>query len=543
MAVVGFEGTAHTAGVGVVSDDGEFLSNIIDMYRPESGGIHPREAADHHSAVFSELLRNAMEEAGIGRNDIDAVAFSMGPGLGPCLRVTATAARTAAMSLGVPLAGVNHCVAHLEIGRAFGASDPVLLYVSGGNTQVIAYVEGRYRVIGETLDIGIGNMLDKLGLSMGLTFPAAPKLEKMALEGSVIHELPYSVKGMDVAFSGILTAAQRMEAAENDLALSVQETAFSMLIEVTERAMAHTGKEELLLGGGVAQNSRLVEMARIMCEERGATMIVPPRDLLRDNGAMIAYTGLLMHRAGAHTPIDSSTVLQRFRTDEVDAFWTGLDTTDNPGMSFTPGGEVHRIGAEATVTSTDWHGIPSVSKERRPKGYRSSDLDRSLRDSRTRHEARMLSEARRIGVMTPRVLDVDRSTSTIVMERIDGPTLRDVLSDDPEGEALARFGTVLATLHNGGFTHGDPTTSNALVTDDGLVLIDLSLGGAQADPEGMAVDLKLAREALESTHPNADFGKVLGAYSEVSNEPGVLGRLEDLDSRGRYRRREAVQDH
>jgi len=537
MAVLGFEGTAHTAGVGVVSDKGEVLSNVIEMYRPGSGGIHPREAADHHSGVFSGLLRQAMVEAGVGPGEIKAIAFSMGPGLGPCLRVTATAARTAALTLGVPLAGVNHCVAHLEIGRLFGAADPVLLYVSGGNTQVIAFVEGRYRVIGETLDIGIGNMLDKLGLSMGMAFPAAPKLERLALTGSEYHALPYSVKGMDVSFSGILTAAQRMEIGENDLAHSVQETAFSMLIEVTERAMAHTGKEELLLGGGVAQNSRLAGMARIMCEERGARLVVPDRDLLRDNGAMIAYTGLLMHRAGAHTPIGSSNVMQRFRTDEVDAFWTGLDATGGQDTPYMEGEDIHKIGAEATVRSAEWHDMPAVSKERLPKGYRLEELDRTLRDRRTRHESRMLREVRRIGVRTPHVFDVDRKSATIVMERIDGPTLRDVLSGDPDGDALTAFGSTLAALHNGGFTHGDPTTSNVIVSGDGLVLIDLSLGSAQADAEGMAVDLKLAREALESTHPGADFGKLLDAYRKMSAEPGVLDRLEDLDTRGRYRRR------
>ncbi|MCI0497865.1 MAG: tRNA (adenosine(37)-N6)-threonylcarbamoyltransferase complex transferase subunit TsaD, partial [Thermoplasmata archaeon] len=278
--VLGLEGTAHTAGVGIVEGPG-ILANIIDMHRPERGGIHPREAADHHADAFRGLIARALGEAGRARgrpvrpSDIEAVAFSQGPGLGPCLRVTATAARAAAISLGVPLVGVNHCVAHLEVGRLIGAIDPVLLYVSGGNTQVIAFVDGRYRVLGETLDIGIGNMLDKLGLSMGLPFPAAPHIERLAGEAGSYHPMPYSVKGMDVAFSGILTAAMRSALGRADLARSVQETAFAMLVEVTERAMAHTGKEEVLLGGGVAQNARLVEMARTMCEERGARLLVP----------------------------------------------------------------------------------------------------------------------------------------------------------------------------------------------------------------------------------------------------------------------------
>jgi glycoprotease/Kae1 family metallohydrolase len=233
--------------------------------------------------------------------------------------VGASAARALALTLDRPLVGVNHCVAHLEVGRAtLGCTDPVLLYVSGGNTQVIAYAAGRYRVFGETLDIGIGNMLDKLGREMGLPFPAGPTLERMAHSGEELLPLPYSVKGMDVAFSGILTAALALMSrgvSRDDLAMSVQETTFAMLVEVTERAMAHVGRDEVLLGGGVAANTRLKEMAAIMTEERGARCFVPPPDLCVDNGAMIAVLGQMMMGAGATTPLEESGVRQRFRTD------------------------------------------------------------------------------------------------------------------------------------------------------------------------------------------------------------------------------------
>jgi N6-L-threonylcarbamoyladenine synthase/N6-L-threonylcarbamoyladenine synthase/protein kinase Bud32 len=237
----------------------------------------------------------------------------------------ATAARALARTLDVPVIGVNHCVAHLEIGRGLtGCEDPALLYVSGGNTQVIAFARGRYRVFGETLDIGIGNMLDKFGREVGLSFPSGPRLEKLALKGEKLLPLPYSVKGMDVAFSGMLTAAlalcrggERLE----DVAFSIQETAFAMLTEVTERAMAHVGKDEVLLGGGVARNQRLQEMIGRMAADRGAKMFVPPGDLCIDNGAMIAWTGLLMHRSGIRMGLEETTVDQRFRTDEVDVTW------------------------------------------------------------------------------------------------------------------------------------------------------------------------------------------------------------------------------
>ena len=325
MICLGIEGTAHTIGVGIVDGECNVLANLTKMIDGSKGGIHPREAANHHAENIVPLMHSALEKAGVPYSDIGLVAFSQGPGMGPCLRTAATAARALSLSLGVDLIGVNHCVAHLEIGRKVtGCDDPTLMYASGGNTQVIAYSGGRYRVFGETLDIGIGNMIDKFGRSVGMPFPAGPHLEKHAREGAELLELPYSVKGMDVAFSGILTAAlqlhRRGERLE-DLCYSVQETCFAMLVEVTERAMAHVEKDEVLLGGGVVQNKRLQEMVSIMAEERGARMFVPPGPLCVDNGAMIAWTGVVMHRAGLATAINDSAVRQRFRTDEVDLPW------------------------------------------------------------------------------------------------------------------------------------------------------------------------------------------------------------------------------
>ncbi len=324
MITLGIEGTAHTASVGLVDDRGKILGSASDMFRPATGGIHPREAANHHASVLPELIEQAVNGAGIDFQDIGLVAFSIGPGLGPCLRTAATAARALSLSLNVPIIGVNHCVAHLEIGRlTTGAEDPVLLYASGGNTQVIGYSLGRYRVFGETLDIGIGNMLDKFGREIGLPFPAGPVLEKRALDGKFIS-LPYTIKGMDVAFSGLLTAAlnlYRKGAPLPDLAYSLQETAFAMLVEVTERAMAHIGKEEVLLGGGVSRNKRLLEMVKTMAEERDAEAFVPPPELCVDNGVMIAWTGCLMYSSGIRMEIKDTIVRQNFRTDDVVVRW------------------------------------------------------------------------------------------------------------------------------------------------------------------------------------------------------------------------------
>ncbi len=325
MLTLGIEGTAHTLGVGIVDEECNVLANELDMFRPKEGGLHPREVANHHSDMIAEIMRRAMDVAGVGPKDIDLVSFSMGPGLGPCLRVAGTAARAFACTLGIPIVGVNHCIAHIEIGRALtGCKDPALLYASGGNTQVIAFAEGRYRIFGETQDIGIGNMLDKLGRELGMGFYAGPVFEKLAKGGDRYYELPYSVKGMDVSFSGLMTAAlalQKKGVPLEDIALSVQETAFAMLTEVTERAMAHIGKDEVLLGGGVAQNNRLRDMVADMAHARGAEMFVPDRRYCMDNGAMIAWLGAEMHMSGARMDMADTEVRQRFRTDEVDVTW------------------------------------------------------------------------------------------------------------------------------------------------------------------------------------------------------------------------------
>ncbi|MBO5654038.1 MAG: bifunctional N(6)-L-threonylcarbamoyladenine synthase/serine/threonine protein kinase [Candidatus Methanomethylophilaceae archaeon] len=325
MLTLGIEGTAHTLGVGIVDTDRKVLANVLDMYRPAEGGLHPREAANHHGDVVASLIVKAAEEANVSLSEIELVSFSKGPGLGPCLRTAATAARALSCSLKVPIIGVNHCVAHVEIGRATtGCTDPALLYASGGNTQIIAFSNGKYRIFGETIDVGIGNMLDKLGRELGLGFYAGPTIEKLALEGDKLLNLPYSVKGMDVSFSGIMTAAlshkkkgERLE----DIAYSVQETVFAMLAEVTERAMAHVGKDEVLLGGGVAQNMRLRTMIDEMAKERGAKMFVPDRRLCMDNGAMIAWLGNIMYESGVRMDIADTAVEQRFRTDEVNVTW------------------------------------------------------------------------------------------------------------------------------------------------------------------------------------------------------------------------------
>lgn len=322
--ILGIECTAHTFGVAVV-DKGKVLSNVRDMFKTEKGGIVPIEAAKHHREVADKVYSEALSVAGIEEKEIDAIALSNAPGLAPCLIAGMHFAKKKASELGVKIIPVNHCVAHLEIARVVGAKDPVLLYTSGANTQIIAYASGKYRIFGETLDIGIGNFIDKFARHIGLGFPGGPKIEELAKKGNYV-ELPYSIKGMDVSFSGMSTKLEQLYkngTSQEDLSFSLQETAFAMLVEAAERAIAHTGKKELAIGGGVACNQRLQEMCKIMCKERGCKFFVPEKQFLVDNAGMIAYTGELMYKKNKKVAIESEKIdiNSKERTDHVEVTW------------------------------------------------------------------------------------------------------------------------------------------------------------------------------------------------------------------------------
>lgn len=320
---LGIESTAHTFGVGIVTSSGEVLANECYVYRPSKGGIHPREAAQHHSSVASKVLESALRKAKISLGDLGVIAFSVGPGLGPCLRTGATVARALALKLNLPLVAVNHGVAHIEIGKLVtGAVDPLVLYVAGGNTLVTTCLEKRYRILGETLDIAAGNCLDSFGRRVGIG--PMPNPEVVARQGKQVHPLPMRVKGMDVSFSGLLTAARSLLDSGvplPDVCLSITEAVYSMLVEVLERALALTRKREVMVVGGLAKSPRLREMVELMVRPHEARLLHISDEYLGDNGAMIAWTGVLMHRFGLHVPVEESRIRPKYRIDEVPIPW------------------------------------------------------------------------------------------------------------------------------------------------------------------------------------------------------------------------------
>jgi N6-L-threonylcarbamoyladenine synthase len=321
---LGIESTAHTFGAGIVNEKYEILSNEKKTFTTQQGGIKPSQAADHHYQNAIQIIKNALQKANKKINEINCIAYSQGPGLGPCLKVGATTARTLSLKHKKPLLGVNHCIAHIESGKkTTGAKNPIIVYASGANTQIITLENKRYRVMGETIDTGIGNLLDTFGREIGLGFPAGPKIDKMHFQGKKLIELPYLVKGMDLAFSGLLTATTKKIGKETkqDLSYSLMHTAFAMLCEVTERALAHTEKKETLLTGGVAASKALQQMMQTMCNERKTKLYTTPPSIACDNGAMIAIQGMIEHTTGNRTPIKKSTINQKYRTDEVNINW------------------------------------------------------------------------------------------------------------------------------------------------------------------------------------------------------------------------------
>lgn len=453
--VMGFEGSANKIGIGIVTDahidlhahfapradadadDAEsadavaaraavgtiILANPRHTYvTPPGSGFLPRPTAEHHKQHIMPLVLEALREAKLTPDDIDALAYTRGPGMGAPLQSVALVVRTLAQLWQKPVVAVNHCVGHIEMGRVIARMpDPIVLYVSGGNTQVIAYSLRKYRIFGEAIDIAVGNCLDRFARLLNLSNDPSPgqSIEECAArcQSKRLLHIPYTVKGMDVSFAGILSfledlidnrlhpdhqqrirdervaqgqavggergakrekqkrqreqhrvamaakkAAQvkRAVAGQNggrgplpaakkaktegsaggnqekqqqeeekvdyvtpeEICYSLQETVFAMLVEITERAMAHCGKRDVLIVGGVGCNKRLQQMMATMASERGGRVGTMDHRYCIDNGAMIAWAGLLAHNTKvAHTPVTECTVTQRFRTDEVDVVW------------------------------------------------------------------------------------------------------------------------------------------------------------------------------------------------------------------------------
>ena len=323
MLGLGIESTAHTFSCAILEKKPKktkILSDVKRIFRPENGeGIHPREASRHHIENSSLVLSECLKEANITINDLDIISYAAGPGLGPCLRVGAVVARSLSSFYKIPIYPVNHAIGHIELGKLLtGATNPLVLLVSGGHTMILAFLNKQWRVFGETLDITLGQLLDQFGRSLGFASPCGKNIEELASTSSNYVPLPYSVKGNDVSFSGLLSATKLVaKKSKVDACYSLQETAFAMISEAVERALSFTNKKELMIVGGVAANQKLSEMLHGVCKRHGCKFFVVPLKYSGDCGSQICITGLLESKVKKSALLKNTFVKQSWRLDSV----------------------------------------------------------------------------------------------------------------------------------------------------------------------------------------------------------------------------------
>ena len=324
MICLGVESTAHTFSCAVLEKNGKkgkILSDVRKIYRPPEGeGIHPREASRHHVENSAQVLSESLQNANVSISDLDMVAYAAGPGLGPCLRVGAVVARSLSSYYQIPIFPVNHAIGHIELGKLLtGSKNPLVLLVSGGHTMLLAFMMGKWRVFGETLDITLGQLLDQFGRSLGFASPCGKQIEELANKSSTYISLPYAVKGNDVSFSGLLSATKSIRSKGiEDACFSLQETAFAMIAETVERALSFTKKKELLIVGGVAANKRLSKMLQSVCQRHNCKFFISPPEYSGDCGSQIAWTGILESSIKKGAKLDDTFVRQSWRLDTVD---------------------------------------------------------------------------------------------------------------------------------------------------------------------------------------------------------------------------------
>ncbi len=320
MLVLGIESSAHTFGVGIVKD-GRIIANEKEMFAIGSTGMIPSKVADFHIKNAKRVIERALQNSGKSIKEIEGIGYTKGPGMGPCLQIGELSAKTLANELNIGIAQVNHAVAHIEIAKHFAKmKDPIALYVSGGNSQILKLDKAlrRYRVLGETFDIGVGNMLDAFARELKLNPAWGSSIARLASHGKYII-LPYTVKGTDFSFTGLLTRCTELISREKreDLCHSMQETAFAMLCEATERALLLTGSRELCVCGGVAQSRRLREMLAMLSKSHGIRFGYAPDQFNADNGAMIALVAEKMLSHGLSTPVGKCSISQRYRIEDA----------------------------------------------------------------------------------------------------------------------------------------------------------------------------------------------------------------------------------
>jgi N6-L-threonylcarbamoyladenine synthase len=316
--VLGIETSCDETGVGIVRGQtllADAIASQVDEHA-RFGGVVPEVASRAHLDAMVPTVDRALATAGVKLSDIDAVAVTTGPGLAGALLVGVAAAKAYALSLGVPLVGVNHLAAHVAVDvlEHGPLPDPlVALLVSGGHSSLLLVPDvADVRTLGATVDDAAGEAFDKVARVLGLPFPGGPHVDRAAREGDP-DAIPFpraQTEGTyDFSFSGLKTAVARwVEAREdvpvNDVAASFQEAVVDVLVAKAVAACREHGAA-LLVGGGVAANSRLRAVAQERCDKAGIALRIPRPGLCTDNGAMVAALGSDLYARGVTTPLDA----------------------------------------------------------------------------------------------------------------------------------------------------------------------------------------------------------------------------------------------
>jgi len=353
--ILGIETSCDETAASVVEDGRRILSNVvasqIDLHR-QYGGIFPEVASRQHILTIMPVIRQAMAEAELDWDDLDAIAVTYGPGLPGSLLVGVNTAKGLAYGRGLPLIGINHIEGHIYAnwlmveGSSQEISFPLLaLIVSGGHTELILMTDhGQYRKLGRTLDDAAGEAFDKVGRLLGLEFPGGPAIERVAREGNPLaFKLPRAwLKGTyDFSFSGLKTAVLRIvqkyedkvsltDSAGNrriavsqapsvirqlpvaNLAASFQASVIDVLVEKARMTAEEYQVKLIMLAGGVAANRLLRQQ---MAERSALPVLYPPPALCTDNAAMIASAGYFRYRAGHRSSWDLDVISNLKLTD------------------------------------------------------------------------------------------------------------------------------------------------------------------------------------------------------------------------------------
>ncbi|MCP4997090.1 MAG: tRNA (adenosine(37)-N6)-threonylcarbamoyltransferase complex transferase subunit TsaD [Gammaproteobacteria bacterium] len=345
MRVLGIETSCDETGVALYDSErgllGHLLHSQIDVHA-KYGGVVPELASRDHVRKILPLTQQLLEETGTGKDQIDGVAYTTGPGLVGALLVGAAVGRTLAWSLGVPAVGVHHMEGHLLAPMLEEEGPPfpfVALLVSGGHTQLVDVSGvGEYRLLGESLDDAAGEAFDKTAKMLGLPYPGGPELAKLALDGdSARFRFPRPMTdrpGLDFSFSGLKTFAlntlQREQPGVDpqddaalrqlnaDISLAFEEAVVDTLLIKCRRAIKVSASKRLVLAGGVSANQRLRQRIGSMMQENGGQAFYPRPEFCTDNGAMIAYAGWQRLRAGQSEPLRFA-AKPRWPMDELDS--------------------------------------------------------------------------------------------------------------------------------------------------------------------------------------------------------------------------------